>query len=115
MGGNHINYQGDCGTPTADLLTVKLLFNSIVSTEGAKFITIDINNFYLMTPMDRPKYFRMKLELFPPDIVKQYGLDSKADEKGYVFCKVNRGVYGLPQAGKLAQDQLSKRLNKVGY
>ncbi len=24
-------------------------------------------------------------------------------------------MYGLPQAGKLAQDQLSKRLNKVGY
>ena len=24
-------------------------------------------------------------------------------------------MYGLPQAGKLAQDQLSKRLKKVGY
>ena len=24
-------------------------------------------------------------------------------------------MYGLPQAGKLAQDQLSKRLNDVGY
>jgi hypothetical protein len=28
IGGNLINYLGDCGTPTADLLTVKLLFNS---------------------------------------------------------------------------------------
>ena len=57
----------------------------------------------------------MKLELFPQEIIKQYGLDSKADKKGYVFCEVNRGMYGLPQAGKLAQDQLSKRLNEVGY
>jgi len=32
VGGNCINYPGDCGTPTADLLTVKLLLNSIVST-----------------------------------------------------------------------------------
>ena len=68
-----------------------------------------------MTPMDRPKYLRMKLELFPQDIIEHYGLDGKADEKGYVFCKVNRGMYGSPQAGKLAQDQLSKRLNEVGY
>ena len=57
----------------------------------------------------------MKLELFPQEIIDQYGLDNKADEKGYVFCEVNQGMYGLPQAGKLAQDQLSKRLNKEGY
>ncbi len=30
MGGNLINYPGDCGTPTANLLTVKVLFNSII-------------------------------------------------------------------------------------
>ncbi len=28
MGGNHVNYPDDCGTPTADIITVKLL-NSI--------------------------------------------------------------------------------------
>ena len=32
MGCNLINYPGDCGTPTADILTVKTLFNSIIST-----------------------------------------------------------------------------------
>ncbi len=42
MGGNLINYPGNCGTPTADLLTVKLLFNSIISTPHAKFMCIDI-------------------------------------------------------------------------
>ena len=89
MGGDCINYPGDCGTPKADLLTVKILLNSIVSTMGAKFMTINIKDFYLMTPMGRPKYLRMKLELFPQDIVEQYRLDSKADKKGYVFCEVN--------------------------
>ncbi len=29
MGGNLINYPGDCGTPTANLLTVKLIHSSI--------------------------------------------------------------------------------------
>ena len=48
MGGNLINYPDNCGTPTADLLTIKLMFNSIISTPGAKFMTIDIKDFYLM-------------------------------------------------------------------
>ena len=48
IGGNRINYPGDVSTPTADLLTVKLLINSIMSTKGAKFFTLDISNFYLI-------------------------------------------------------------------
>ena len=51
MGGNLINYPDDCGTPTADLLTVKLMFNSVISTPNAKFMTIDIKDFYLMCQM----------------------------------------------------------------
>ncbi len=57
MGGNLINYPGNCGTPMADLLTVKLLLNSIISTPNAKFMSIDIKDFYLNTPMARYKYF----------------------------------------------------------
>ena len=115
MGGNLINYPDDCGTPTADLLTVKLMFNSVISTPGAKFMTIDIKDFYLMTPMDRYEYFRMKLELFPQDIIDEYGLRDKVDADGYVFCEVRRGMYGLPQAGIIAQELLTKRLHKAGY
>ena len=65
MGGDRTNCPFDCGTPTAELLTIKLLLNSVISTPGAKFTTIDINNFYLNTPMDRYEYMRMKLEIFP--------------------------------------------------
>ena len=61
VGGNLISYPGDCGTPTVDLLTVKLLLNSIISTVGAKFMTIDIKDFYLNTPMARYEYMRLKL------------------------------------------------------
>ena len=52
-GGDGINFPGEVGTPTTDMLTVKLLLNSVVSTPGAKFFTADIKNFYLMTPLDR--------------------------------------------------------------
>ena len=45
VGGDRINYPDDCGTPTADLLTVKLLLNSVISTLEARYITLDIKNF----------------------------------------------------------------------
>jgi hypothetical protein len=115
MGGNLINYPGDCGTPTADLLTVKLLFNSIISTPNAKFMSIDIKDFYLCTPMKRYEYFRMKIELFPEDIIQEYNLHNKVDATGNVHCEVRRGMYGLPQAGIIAQELLEERLLKAGY
>ena len=42
VGGDRVNYPGDCGTPTVNLLTTKLLFSSIDSTLCAKFMTIYI-------------------------------------------------------------------------
>ena len=74
MGWDKVNNMGACGTPAADLLTVKLLFNSIIPTPNAEFMTIDIKDFYLMMPMDRYKYFWMKLELFPDNIIGKYDL-----------------------------------------
>ena len=53
VGGDRVNCPDDCGTPTADLLMVKLLLNSVVSTLNAKFMTINIKDFYLNTPMSR--------------------------------------------------------------
>jgi hypothetical protein len=74
MGGNLVNYPNNCGTPTANLLTVKHMLNSIISTTNAKFMTINLKDFYLHTPMSQYKYFRMKLELFPQDVINEYGL-----------------------------------------
>jgi hypothetical protein len=115
MGRNLINYLDDCGRPTSDLLTVKIMFNSGISMPNAKFMAINIKEFYIMTPMDQYKYFNMKLELFLPDIIDKYGLHDKVDADGNVFCKVQRGMYGLPQAGTIAQDLLTKQLNNAGY
>jgi hypothetical protein len=44
-GGDRFHYPFDAGTPTANLLTVKLLINSVISTPGARFFTMDIKNF----------------------------------------------------------------------
>jgi hypothetical protein len=108
MEGNLVNYPDDCGTPTAGLLTIKLLLNSVISTANAKFMTIDIKDFYLMTPMKRYEYFRMKINLFPQDIIEEFDLLDKVDHDGNVFCEVRRGMYGIPQAGIIAQELLEE-------
>ncbi len=73
-GNDRVNYPGDAGTPTADLLTVKLLLNSIISTPGAKFFTMDIKYFYLNMRMKRFEYMRLKLADMPDDVIEQYQL-----------------------------------------
>jgi hypothetical protein len=41
-GGNLINYLGELTTQTANLTKSKLMWNSVLSTEGAKYICLDI-------------------------------------------------------------------------
>ena len=53
VGVNLINLPGDVTTTTADLITAKLIFNSVLSTKNVKFMCADIANFYLNNPMDR--------------------------------------------------------------
>ena len=44
-GGNLINYPGELTMQTADLTTSKLMWNSVLSTEGAKYMCLDIKIF----------------------------------------------------------------------
>jgi hypothetical protein len=115
VGGDRINYPGEVATPTAEMLVAKLLFNSVTSTEGARFMTMDISNFYLMTPLKRPEYIRINIRNIPDEIIKEYNLRSKATTEGAIYIVANRGMYGLPQSGLLANELLEQRLNKRRY
>ena len=115
VGGDRINYPGEVATPTAEMLVAKMLFNSVVSTKGAKFMTMDISNFYLMTPLKRPEFIRIKLSDIPDEIIKEYKLKEKVTKNGSIYIEANRGMYGLPQSGLLANQLLEKRLNRHGY
>ena len=91
MGGDRIVYPGDCGTPTVNLLTFKLHKNSTISTKNALYMTIDINNFYLNTPMGRFKYMRLKLADLPNDVIKHYNLEDKSPQMGGSISRCARG------------------------
>ena len=57
----------------------------------------------------------LQLKLIPDEIIAQYNLREKADNKGWVYVCIELGMYGLPQAGLLANKLLAKRLNHFGY
>ena len=54
--GDRSKYYDNVRTPTADLFTIELLINSIVSTPGAENFTMNIKKFYLNTPMAQKEY-----------------------------------------------------------
>jgi hypothetical protein len=101
--------------PTVDMVAVKLHLNSVISTKGACYCTIDLKDFYLMTPMACPEYMRMKLKDLPAKFVELYNLTNQVNFNGYIHIKIQKGMYGLLQAGILAQELLGKRLNKHCY
>ena len=78
-------------------------------------MTIYIKNFYLNTPTERYEYMRLKLSYLPDNVIKHYNLTQKATSGGYAYLEVQKGMYGLPQAGILAHQLLETRLNDEGY
>ena len=65
--------------------------------------------------MKRYEYVKLHLRDIPDEIIQEYKLHEKATVDGYVYSEVRKGMYGLPQAGSLAQELLEKRLGKHGY
>ena len=74
VGGDHIDYPWDASTPTSDLTTSKILFDSTIYTPGATFITMDVKNFYINMPFYQYKYMRIKLDIIPDKVIKACGL-----------------------------------------
>jgi hypothetical protein len=114
VGGNLIQYTGDVSTRSADITTSKCLWNSTISTEGVIHMCLDIKNSYIGTPMDSFEYMRIPIKLIPQDIIVQYNLLPLVSD-GHVYIEVQKGMYGLPQAGILSNQLLSHRLAIHGY
>jgi hypothetical protein len=65
--------------------------------------------------MTRHEYAKVNINLIPPEIVEKYNLTALQDSKGYVYIRIEKGMYGLPQAGILANQQLAKKIACHGY
>jgi hypothetical protein len=108
-GGDRVHYPFDADTPTTYLLTVKLLTNSVISTTGARFFTMDIKNFYLCTPMSRYEYMQLKLSDMSEDVIAHYHLLNIVTPNGYVYCKICQGICtGSCKRGSLPRSSWQK-------
>jgi hypothetical protein len=114
VGGHILDYSGDVATSTADITTFKILINSTLSTKDAAMMMMGIKNYYLGTPLPRFEYMKMLLSRFPEEIIQKYNLNALAVD-GWVFIEIRKGMYGLKQAGLLANQLLQTRLAPFGY
>ena len=57
---------------------------------------------------------RFRWEDIPDEIKLEYNLQNLVVD-GWIYVEIRKGMYGLPQAGILANKLLKKRLAKHGY
>ena len=67
-GSNLLDYKSNTKALTADLVTMKLLLNSVLSILCVKFITIDVKNFYLEIELKEKQHIVLPLEITPEEI-----------------------------------------------
>ena len=77
-------------------------------------MTIDLKDFYYNTPMEEFEYMQLPLAIIPQEIIDQYKLQD-IQRNGIVYMEIRKGMPGLKQAGKLANDRLQAHLLKYGY
>jgi hypothetical protein len=113
VGGDTLDYSGDVATSTADITTFKILINSTLSTKDAAMMMMDINNYYIGTPLPRFEYMKMLISRFPEDIIQKYNLNALAVDD-WVYIEIRKGMYGLKQAGLLVNQLVQTRLAPFG-
>jgi hypothetical protein len=89
VGRDQVDYPGIVTTKkTADLTTAKiLLFNSVLSTPNARYMTGDLKDFYLGTPMEYYEYVHIPCTVIPDSIMLKYKL-APLIHNGYVYAEV---------------------------
>ena len=65
MGKDRLEFDGKTSTEIAGLETIKIHFNSTISTKNAKFTAADIGNFYTHSELESSEYMRIHISLIP--------------------------------------------------
>ena len=74
VGGNLLDFPGLLSKPTATVTTAKCLFNSVISTLGAKCLAADVKNVYLNNDLPNTEYMKLHLHIIPQEIIDEYAL-----------------------------------------
>ena len=120
LDGSSLTNITDRSSPTADLETIKIMCNHAVSTPGSKIATADCADYYLGSPFPdgRKEYMFLKLSHVPSAIIAKYNLTPFITTRGKtegIYVQVNKGMYGIPDSGRLAKDRLDILLDGAGF
>ena len=113
-GGNLVDYHGEFSTPRADMTTVKIHVNSVISDIISRYMYMDAKYFYLNKHMDRAEYIMIHTSMIPEEFMTAYNLKDKVNN-GYIFERFTKGVYCLLQAWWTTHDSLVQHLEPYGY
>ena len=58
---------------------------------------------------------KLHLHIIPQEIIDQYAFHDLVDKDRWVYLKTVKGMYGLKQAGIIANMELTKHLDNLGY
>ena len=58
---------------------------------------------------------RIPLKIVPREIIDAYNLTALVDDQGWIYMRSEKGMYGLKQAGIIANQELLKQLATFGY
>lgn len=78
------------------MAVVKILLQSVIS-DNLNWMTLDIKDYYLNTPLFRAEYIRIQHKLIPSKIIRRHKLEPFIHNNSVLF-EVNKGMNGLPQA-----------------
>jgi len=120
LDGSTLTNITDRSSPTADLATIKIMCNHAVSTPGSRISTADCADYYLGSPFPngRKEYMFLTLSNIPSEIIDKYNLAPFITTRGKtngIYVQVNKGMYGIPDSGRLAKDRLDALLDSAGF
>jgi hypothetical protein len=93
-GGDQLDYPGNASSPAVAMLDAKLHINSTISdaSRGARYMGINIKNYYLGTPMKYYQYICILAKMIHQEVWDgpRYAPHIEAD--GFVYLKIRRGM-----------------------
>ena len=99
----------------ADLTTSKMLWNSTIRTEGARYnMCSNISGFCVETPLSKFEYMKMSMRDILQAFQDIYSLNAKT-KNGFIYMCIQKGMYGLAVDEILANKLLKYCLAKKGY
>ena len=70
---------------------------------------MDVKAFYLNNQIGRAEYIMIHISMIPQEFLDIYNIIEKAHNK-YISERVTKGMYELPEAGRVAHETLVKHI-----